>query len=161
MAFTMSVLPRTLRTFWSLLFCLYLSHLKTPGRWKIWQGQTRERLPVILESEFKKRITSTVFKNGFKRCGIYPFDENADDYTKCIKSRSDFHLPEKAVLQHQEWPLKTFEKCLEIGLLGEFMIMFASSVAWSGRPDSAGLFWNVDEIEEFRESIDFGCLRIK
>ncbi|KAE9528578.1 hypothetical protein AGLY_012153 [Aphis glycines] len=45
-----------------------------------------------LKSHWKKeafdKITIEVIKNVFKACGLYPFDENAVDYDKCIPNRS-------------------------------------------------------------------------
>lgn len=50
-------------------------------------------------------------KNGFKRCGLYPFDPNSPDYTKCVRnienlkstdankdfSRSDIEITKKVL----------------------------------------------------------------
>ncbi|XP_015121777.1 uncharacterized protein LOC107044421 [Diachasma alloeum] len=33
------------------------------------------------------QIDENWIKNGFRACGLYPFDENAPDYTKCISTR--------------------------------------------------------------------------
>lgn len=41
----------------------------------------------IFKEAFDK-ITIEVIQNGFRACGLYPFDENAVDYDKCIPNRS-------------------------------------------------------------------------
>lgn len=41
----------------------------------------------IFKEAFDK-ITIEVIQNGFRACGLYPFDENAVNYDKCIPNRS-------------------------------------------------------------------------
>lgn len=43
----------------------------------------------ILQEVFKKKATPIVIQNGFKKCGLYPFDADAIDYSKCLKTRTN------------------------------------------------------------------------
>ncbi|CAG4934889.1 unnamed protein product [Parnassius apollo] len=45
---------------------------------------TRAGFAPLLLKVFQDRVTPEIISNGFKRCGIYPFDPSAVDYTKCM-----------------------------------------------------------------------------
>jgi hypothetical protein len=62
---------------------------------------------------FKKAMdlcsSSETIKNGFKICEIFPFDENASDYTKCISNRKE------EILKTAECPsINDFETTLNV-----------------------------------------------
>lgn len=40
----------------------------------------------LLNDALKHPNMSDNIKNGFKRCGLYPFDANSPDYTKCVRN---------------------------------------------------------------------------
>jgi hypothetical protein len=57
----------------------------------------------------KGTFTPLTIKNGFKICEIFPFDENASDYTKCISNRK------KEILKTAECPsINDFETTLNV-----------------------------------------------
>lgn len=41
--------------------------------------------PLLAETVAKSSMTEAI-KNGFRACGLYPFDPNAVDYTKCVQN---------------------------------------------------------------------------
>lgn len=53
-------------------------------------------------------------KNGFKRCGLYPFDANSPDYTKCVinslENVQNAHKQSQKNLQNSD--IKSFKKVL-------------------------------------------------
>ncbi|XP_053691396.1 uncharacterized protein LOC128739919 [Sabethes cyaneus] len=49
---------------------------------------TMQHFGSVLEKTVKKGITSEAIQNGFRLCGLQPFDPNALDYTKCIGKAS-------------------------------------------------------------------------
>lgn len=62
--------------------------------WKVtvhnWQAQhpncvlTKQWFCPVLEDVLKSNNLPTSIRNGFRKCGLYPFDPNAVDYTQCI-----------------------------------------------------------------------------
>lgn len=49
---------------------------------------TRAKFPQLFESVVNEKATPKVIQNGFRKCGIFPFDLNSIDYTKCIDHSS-------------------------------------------------------------------------
>ncbi|KAI4458133.1 dde superfamily endonuclease [Holotrichia oblita] len=45
---------------------------------------TKEKLCPILDKVIKKYSKEGNIRSGFRACGLYPFDENAIDYSKCL-----------------------------------------------------------------------------
>lgn len=66
--------------------------------WKVfvedWKNQsknrvlTRAKFPSLFEKVIDERATPKIIQNGFRKCGIFPFDLNAIDYTKCMNHAS-------------------------------------------------------------------------
>jgi hypothetical protein len=46
---------------------------------------TRQHVAPLLKKVVENRVTLTTIKNGFRRCGIFPFNPDNVDYSKCIK----------------------------------------------------------------------------
>lgn len=60
--------------------------------WKFnnnYQQVVKSNFAPILQEVFKKKATPIVIQNGFKKCGLYPFDADAIDYSKCLKTRTN------------------------------------------------------------------------
>ena len=53
---------------------------------------TKFTFPMIFEKAFNK-ITEESIKSGFRKSGLFPFNEDAIDYTKCISSRRKTIFP--------------------------------------------------------------------
>lgn len=49
-----------------------------------------------------KQITSDTIKNGFRKCGLYPFNPDAVDYTKCIKNIQESIMQENKECANEE-----------------------------------------------------------
>lgn len=45
---------------------------------------TKERFAPILEEVVTSTLNKNIIKNGFKACGLYPWDKNILDYSKCL-----------------------------------------------------------------------------
>lgn len=50
-------------------------------------------LPQLLQSILDKYNFKEATKNGFRKCGIFPFEENAVDYSACLKSSVSDEAP--------------------------------------------------------------------
>lgn len=55
------------------------------------QKLQRNDFPRILEKTLNSTLSPEIIRNGFKACGIYPFDENRIDYTKLLKNTESFN----------------------------------------------------------------------
>lgn len=76
---------------------------KTVREWQLeHEGECVTRLtfcPILEKVLLKKtdgNLKSTII-NGFRKCGLFPFDSNAVDYTKCVKNQN-----ERIYLEHQQ-----------------------------------------------------------
>lgn len=49
---------------------------------------TRAKFPQLFESVVNEKANPKVIQNGFRKCGIFPFDLDSIDYTKCIDHSS-------------------------------------------------------------------------
>lgn len=77
---------------------------------------TKVDFGVVLAITLEKHLKETIVKNGFKACGLYPWNPNAIDYSKCLgrsicttdkgHSSTDNDKPEPTLT------LKTFEKII-------------------------------------------------
>lgn len=66
--------------------------------WKIQnpnKSVTREMFGNLLQHALDDGVTEDIIRNGFKRCGLFPFDADAVDYTKCMSTRDEVVLPRK------------------------------------------------------------------
>ncbi|XP_050498219.1 uncharacterized protein LOC126879210 [Diabrotica virgifera virgifera] len=90
---------------------------------------TRSTFGTILESVFSKYASEETIKNGFRRSGLYPFNKNNVDYTKCIPNRivaaqiSDKETPKNA--------LDVLENKIEKKYLTEFIQTYSKRETWS------------------------------
>lgn len=50
---------------------------------------TKTNFAQIFQKPFEKSINSKIIKNGFRICGLYPFNPDAVDYSKCISYRKE------------------------------------------------------------------------
>ena len=107
---------------------------------------TNETFSIVLVRALKS-ITKidVIMKNGFKSCGLLPFDPNAIDYNCLKKSRkkkksSPLKVSTEISNQHEdEIQLKSFEKKLAPSLLKQFLEAQVSRT-WVGAIENKGLF---------------------
>nr|CAI5863634.1 unnamed protein product [Callosobruchus analis] len=67
----------------------------------------------VVEKAIKSSIKAETLVNGFRACGLFPFDPNAIDYTKCLGTNSTKHdndIQENALLQKPPMDYQTFFK---------------------------------------------------
>lgn len=48
---------------------------------------TRHSFGIILEPVFEKYANVKTIQNGFRKSGLFPFNKNNVDYSKCISNR--------------------------------------------------------------------------
>ncbi|XP_050502477.1 uncharacterized protein LOC126881871 [Diabrotica virgifera virgifera] len=48
---------------------------------------TKYTFATILSTVFKKYATESTIRNGFRKCGLFPFEKSNVDYTKCVSTR--------------------------------------------------------------------------
>lgn len=50
---------------------------------------TKEKFAPVLEKVIQNSVKSDTIVNGFRSCGLFPWNENAIDYSKCIGKKND------------------------------------------------------------------------
>lgn len=112
--------------------------------WKIAnpnKSVTREMFGNLLEHAFADEVTEDIVKNGFKRCGLYPFDANAVEYSKCMSTRHEIALPTEERTGGMNWTtLKCIEGMLKPGRFVQFILAKASGNQWKGDREAGELF---------------------
>lgn len=96
----------------------------------------------LLAEVFKVKSTPIIIQNGFRACGLYPFDSDNVDYTKCIKSRQ---TPQTEHTTSSVERIETFEeKCLRFvgSKIGQETLMKfkQSGEIWEGEERSKDLY---------------------
>ena len=75
--------------------------------WRI-QNEGREvqkyHVPLLLSRIIRHEDFTNTLKNGFKTCGLYPFDENTVNYTKCIQEKRQHEVPNTECEGHDNNP---------------------------------------------------------
>ncbi|XP_063217115.1 uncharacterized protein LOC134527954 [Bacillus rossius redtenbacheri] len=100
----------------------------------------------LLEAVFTERATVDTVKSGFRKCGIFPFDPDAVDYSKCMSSKSrncppvttrssnDTIQPASFGVEH----LLYLETLMKKGRAEEFRA--AEKSGWGGEPQALELY---------------------
>lgn len=57
---------------------------------------TKETFAPVLNRVLETSISSETVKNGFRACGLYPWDQNALDYSKCLGKSKSYDEPAQA-----------------------------------------------------------------
>lgn len=57
---------------------------------------TKSTFCPLLKKVFEKENLPETIKNGFRKCGLYPCDPNALDYSKCVQNNLEKHLSNAA-----------------------------------------------------------------
>lgn len=98
----------------------------------------------ILQDVFKKKATPIVIQNGFRKCGLYPFEADSVDYSKCLKSRLKNHdgQPQKSTSDGEprlhEGVLAIVESKIDSVTLAAFK---SSGPVWEGSEKAYDLFY--------------------
>lgn len=93
-----------------------------------------------MEHAFAEGVSEDIVKNGFKRCGLYPFDPNAVDYSKCMSERDLPVPPQDVIPESGQWSaLKCIEGMLKPGRLVHFFGQTANNT-WRGDEEARELF---------------------
>lgn len=119
---------------------VYYKNEKSEYERVVKRNMKKYELPKVLEIIFKKYCFGLAMKNGFRKCGIFPFDPCNVDYTKCVKkSRSgpDVENPEQRNAPNSETILQYIESKLDENVLNEFRCTKGN---WTGNAKFEELF---------------------
>lgn len=115
----------------------------------------REDVGPLLDDCIKTTVTTDIIKNGFAACGLYPFNENAIEYSKILKSSDVEHnivdpteidesnistesVTSESVTLKSKDLFNIFEERLGNDKLNQFK---RSGSEWIGEMEDAGLFY--------------------
>lgn len=113
---------------------------KIVNDWKLRTGHrcvTKALFASLLEATFWD-ISKEVICNGFRKCGLYPFDANAISYEKCMTDSSRHDIPEKPAFIGPEH-LLYFESLMSSSRVREFRA--AQDSSWTGDESAKELFY--------------------
>lgn len=98
----------------------------------------------LLAAVFRDKATPDVIKNGFRKCGIYPFDPNAVDYARCMSSENR-KCPPAVMTEESVKPAEfkiehilLFESLMKAGRAEQFRE--AEKTGWEGPLEAKELF---------------------
>lgn len=102
---------------------------------------TRYTFGLLLEKVFAQYATTTTIQNGFRKTGLYPFNKNNVDYTKCIPNRV---MPEQSSVTpshnfHQK-VLKVIANKISTEKLDRFLKTYEDHSEWKGNTESTDLY---------------------
>ncbi|CAF4830706.1 unnamed protein product [Pieris macdunnoughi] len=100
---------------------------------------TRAGFAPLLAKVFKDKVTPDVVANGFRKCGIYPFDVTAIDLTRCMDNDTRRTAP--ASVPPREIGVETlllFESFMRQGRVEQFR---RSNEQWEGEETAKELFY--------------------
>lgn len=90
-----------------------------------------------------RSISSECISNGFRRCGLYPFNPDAVDYSKCDKLTEEanmFDSTSKIAKNTYLQSLKDLEHFIDESLLNKFNECFSASYEWNGDEHATELY---------------------
>lgn len=103
---------------------------------------TRYTFGSIIEEVFNRYATSTTIKNGFRKCGLFPFDKNNVDYTKCIPNRRVDNISSQLNTQQtsQMNVIDAIEQKIENETFKQFLEADKNGQEWMGDIKSTDLY---------------------
>lgn len=115
--------------------------------WKVATGNrvvTRAQFAPLLKSAFGT-TTEEIIRNAFCKCGLFPFNANAIDYTKCIKHASKHTVPVDIQLNKPQIEIRTehllfFESLMSRNRVMEFHAIPCNE-SWNGDEAAKELFY--------------------
>uniref|UniRef100_V5I9U1 DDE-1 domain-containing protein n=1 Tax=Anoplophora glabripennis TaxID=217634 RepID=V5I9U1_ANOGL len=89
------------------------------------EALTKEKFAPILKLIVDSCLPKQTIINGFRACGLYPFDESAIDYSKCLGKNSlaggNINLPiEQEYIENKILDFHTFQKIVGSSITGDF-----------------------------------------
>lgn len=99
---------------------------------------TRYTFGCIIKQVFDTFATAKTIQNGFRKSGLYPFDEKNVDYSKCIPNRPIQFAKEIKTASIKG--LEVIEKKIEKKELDLFLRTYANKSNWSGSNESLNLY---------------------
>lgn len=104
----------------------------------------KQDVPTVLHTILNNSNFTNSIKSGFRVCGLFPWNADNVDYTKCTLKE----CPTKTSTQQSESTnlvyLKNFEKYIETDLLEEFYLTKDRNTDWEGSMTASDLYdvWN-------------------
>lgn len=80
---------------------------------------TRTKFGKLFAQAFKDSMKKSIIVNAFKACGIYPFNPNAVDYSKCISNRQE-EIQNEISLKDFQTTVEVLEKHLAATCLAKY-----------------------------------------
>uniref|UniRef100_A0A8D8SPD9 Jerky protein homolog-like n=1 Tax=Cacopsylla melanoneura TaxID=428564 RepID=A0A8D8SPD9_9HEMI len=99
----------------------------------------------LLGTVFAENLTEDRIRNGFRKCGLYPFDPNAIDFSKCMNHSSRANLPvninndKTKPIRWEVEHLLCLESLMKRGRAEEFRHS-ESAGSWAGDIEATELF---------------------
>lgn len=103
----------------------------------------KKDIPAALNSIFKQHDFSNTIIPGFRTCGLYPFDENAPNYDKCVKKDSSIlneDLSQKLDNDDKLLHFKFFEEQIDPLVLQTFKDTYFTYYSWQGEERFSELY---------------------
>lgn len=114
---------------------------------------TRYTFGSILKLVFDKYATEATIKNGFRKTGLYPFDENNVDFTKCIPNRKHVTHENEHSKDYLKAVLREIENRIDKEELEIFSRTCRKNEEWSGHLESTNLYKIWKQIKSECENI--------
>jgi len=140
---------------------------------------TRLHFSLMLSRVMKNRLTEGTIKSGFSTCGLFPWNPQAIDYSKCLtinSSHIDINMTENTVIETSPEPNTSNDHVKNLGhdylenLIGDHLLeLFKEELElnddlWSGPTESKDLFsvWRsyllssgITEVQNEREILEY------
>lgn len=104
---------------------------------------TRAGFAPLLAKVFEDKVTPEIVKNGFERCGLYPFNPSAVDYTK-VMGHSDRRVVPKPTGAEDKPGVEMvllLESCMRHGRAEQFRKCKNASSDWDGDDTAKELYY--------------------
>uniref|UniRef100_A0A1Y1LYU9 HTH CENPB-type domain-containing protein n=1 Tax=Photinus pyralis TaxID=7054 RepID=A0A1Y1LYU9_PHOPY len=124
---------------------------------------TRSTFGTILKSVFDKYASHKTIQNGFRKSGLFPFDKNNVDYSKCIPNRKIFQESVNSTVDDNPTSAKLLailESKIENRELEQFRETLTKNEDWSGDISYQKLYavWATIKAESGNTSMKSQCI---
>lgn len=127
-------------------------------------GRSKKKdLPAALNTILSQRDFSKTITAGFRTCGLYPFDDNAPNYRKCITKSVNTNVDQsddKVGEEDSLGCLRFLENRIDSDALADFYSTLSSNTPWKGEEKYLELYnlWksikNQDSINDGQTQTD-------
>nr|CAI5830211.1 unnamed protein product [Callosobruchus analis] len=116
------------------------------------EGQNihKKDIPFALNSILKERDFTSAIKSGFRICGLYPFNENAPNYNKCVSKGLIFNEElRNPNMDEKKSHFKFVEEQMDPWILQSFKTTYANQYYWRGEDRYLELynFWRSIKVD--------------